>query len=410
VLASGEWTQWRGPNRDGTVTDPAGWPDDLDHLERLWRVELGKGYPGPIVTADRVFVAETMGGDTEVVRALERSSGRQIWEASWLGDGKVPFFAKSNGDWIRSTPAWDGESLYVGGMNEVLVRLDGATGEVVWQVDFPARFGTDIPDFGFASSPLIDGDFVYVQAANSMIKLHRMTGDTVWRSLAASNGMKSSGAFSSPVLNEIHGARQLVVQTREAIHGLNAETGDVIWQHEVPAFRGMNILTPTVYGDGVFTSTYRNGSYFYALDAPTDSGSAALQVEEAWTSTGAGYMSSPVVVDGHVYLHLGNERMTCIDLETGERRWTSEPIAKYASLAVREEKILLLTNDGELLLVRANPERFELMSRTSVSEQQTWAHLAVAGDELFVRELEGISAYRWGSPEASAAAAPGESR
>jgi len=386
------WPQWRGPLRDGSQPGDS-WPGSLEGLEKRWRVELGKGYPGPIVAADRVFVAETMKGKTEVVRALARDSGEQLWEVSWPGEGSVPFFARSNGDWIRATPAWDGASLYVGGMNEVLVKIDGATGKVRWTIDLPARFGTDIPDFGFASSPLVDDGAVYVQAANSIVKLDAETGETIWRALAASDGMKASGAFSSPMFAEIQGQRQLLVQTRSAIHGVDSENGQVIWSHDVPSFRGMNILTPTVFGNAVFTSSYRNGSYHYAIDR--SEGGSGLKASERWTSNAAGYMSSPVVVDGHVYLHLGNERMTCIDLSNGERKWTSEPLSKYASLAVQGDKILMLTDDGELLLVRANPERFELLDSLVVSDQSTWGHIAVAGPDVFVRELEAIQAFRW---------------
>ena len=110
----------------------------------------------------------------------------------------MPFVAKANGDWVRSTPAWDSETLYVGDMAEVVVALDGATGFELWRVDFPRRYATPVADFGFASSPLVVGDFLYVQAANSLVKLDKRTGQAVWRSLVIEEGMVSNGAFSSP--------------------------------------------------------------------------------------------------------------------------------------------------------------------------------------------------------------------
>ena len=203
------WSQWRGPSRDGSVGG-VDWPDNLDGLDRVWRVELGKGYPGPIVFGDKVFVVGTVDDDTEVVLALDRATGRELWRASWPGSGSVPFFAKQRGEWIRSTPAHDGEALYVGGMEEVLVKLNADTGEEIWRVDFPARFATKTPAFGFASSPVIEGDAVYVQAANSLVKLDRASGETIWRALESSGGMMSSGAFSSPILATIAGRSQLV--------------------------------------------------------------------------------------------------------------------------------------------------------------------------------------------------------
>ncbi len=148
-----------------------------------WRVPLGKGYTGPLITNDRVFVVETVDDETAGVRALARSTGAELWRANWPGEGSVPFFANSNGDWVRSTPACDGEALYVGDMSEVVVVLDGASGTELWRVNFPARYDTPVPNFGFASSPLVIGNFLYVQAANSFIKLDMRTGRTIWRSL-----------------------------------------------------------------------------------------------------------------------------------------------------------------------------------------------------------------------------------
>jgi len=387
------WTQWRGPERTGHSAGPA-WPGDLSGLEEVWRVELGRGYPGPIVGQDRVFVAETQDDELEVVRALDRATGRELWRAAWPGEGSVPFYARANGDWIRSTPAFDGETLYVGGMEEVLVALDAQTGEIRWRIDFPERFGTGQPDFGFSSSPLIDGEHLYVQAANSIVKLDKTTGETVWRCLdagAEDADAFTSGAFSSPVLATIAGREQLLVQTRLELVGLDPEDCQVLWRQPVPHFRGMNILTPLAWGDSVLTSSYRNGTYLYSLEKEGN----GFQVAESWNYKSPGYMSSPVVVGDHAYLHLQNQRLTCLDLATGESRWTSTPFGKYWSIAVRGDKILALDERGELHLIRANPERFELLDTRKIASAPTWGHVAVTGDEVFVRELEAIAAYRF---------------
>jgi outer membrane protein assembly factor BamB len=396
------WPQWRGPERTGIA--PGAFPDSLDALQPLWRVELDKGYPGPIVAADRVFVAETANTDTEIVRALDRKTGRELWRASWKGKISVPFFAKRNGDWIRSTPAWDGETLYVGGMEEVLVALDGASGAEKWRVDFPARFGTPKPEFGFASSPLVAGGAVYAQAANSIVKLDQKTGATLWRALEHSSNIMESGAFSSPVLATLLGRTQLLVQTRTKLHGLDPETGKVLWAQEVPNFRGMNILTPVVYGDdAIFTSTHQNDSYLYRIAREGDSYSVSL----VWKNKAKGYMSTPVVLGDYAYLHLGNQRFTCLDLRTGETKWTTEPFGKYWSMVRRGDRILALDEEGKLLLIRANPERFELLGAREIAASPTWGHLAVAGDEIFVRELNGIAVYRLRSPSRPAAESAG---
>ncbi|MBE7542201.1 MAG: PQQ-like beta-propeller repeat protein [Bryobacteraceae bacterium] len=387
--AENTWPQWRGPLRTGEVPGAAEWPASLAQLDRLWRVELDKGFPGPIVAEDRVFVAETANTDTELVRALDRKSGRELWRASWKGKISVPFYAKRSGDWIRATPAWDGEALYVAGMEEVLVALDGKTGKERWRVDFPQRFGTPKPEFGFASSPLVHGEFIFVQAANALVKLRKKTGETVWRTLENRENIFESGAFSSPFLARTNGRDVLLVQSRTTLHGVDPESGKEIWSQPVPNFRGMNILTPVAYRDGIFTSSYRNESYFYRV-RPDQS------VEEVWRNKTKGYMSTPVVIGDFVYLHLQSQRFTCLDLRTGETRWTSpQPFGQYWSFAVRGDKILALDERGQLLLVRANPDQFELLDSREVTESSAWAHLAVAGEEIFIRDLSGITAYRW---------------
>ena len=119
LAESANWPQWRGPERDGHVESKP-WPTTLqgDALQQLWRVEMGPGYSGPVVVGDRVFVTETVGKKMEVVRALDRKTGKELWRHEWEGAMSVPFFAKSNGDWIRATPAYSDGRLFVAGMRD----------------------------------------------------------------------------------------------------------------------------------------------------------------------------------------------------------------------------------------------------------------------------------------------------
>jgi outer membrane protein assembly factor BamB len=397
-----DWSQWRGPNRDGQVTGAA-WPDRLtdNYLEQTWRMPLAPSYSGPVVSAEAVFVTETKDKSTEIVRALSRATGKELWKAEWPGAISVPFFAKRSGDWIRATPAFDGKSLYVAGMRDVLVSLDAKTGKEQWRVDFTKAFSTTPPEFGLVCSPLLDGNALYIQAGNAAVKLDKRTGKVLWRTLSNENGsIMNNGAFSSPVMATVAGQKQLIVQTREQLAGLDPDTGRQLWIQNVPSFRGMNILTPVVFGDSIFTSSYQNKSWLYRISK----GAAGLTVNQAWENNAQGYMSTPVVIDGHAYLHLGNQRFTCINLQTGERTWTSKPFGKYASLVAQRDRILALDERGVLLLIKANPKEFELLSEKQVSEEETWAHLAIAGEELFIRELNAVVAWRWRTPKGQLAA------
>jgi len=390
------WPQWRGPSREGLIAG-ASWPQSLDerHLTRQWRVEIAEGYSGPIVSADRVFTVETKSRRQEIVRAFERDSGKEVWSSDWAGSTKVPFFAVRNGAWVRSTPAFDGKRLYVAGMRDVLVCLDARTGKEIWRVDFVKQFGTPLPSFGFVASPLVMGDHVYVQAAASFVKLDKKTGKVVWRTLKDAGGLWGS-AFSSPYPAKVAGKMQLLVQTRTLLAGVDDKDGTVLWSRPIKAFRGMNILTPITSGDRVFTSSYGGGSVAVDVKQEPDGKQTA---EVAWQNGIQAYMCTPIVLSGHAYLLLRNQRLTCIDLSTGKETWPErQRFGQYMSLASDGKLILGLDQKGELVLFKANPKKFELVSRRKVASQETWAHVAVAGDQVFIRELKAISCWRWTTP------------
>lgn len=394
------WPQWRGPLRDGQINGPA-WPDKLDtnHLREVWRVELGPSYSGPIVGADRVFTTESKDKKFEVVTAFDRSTGKPLWRTQWEGAMSVPFFAKSNGDWIRATPTLEGDRLYVAGMRDVLVCLDARNGQEIWRKDFVKELRTPMPDFGFVSSPLLDGDAVYVQAAAGVVRLDKHTGEVVWRTLADKGGMWGS-AFSSPIITTLAGRRQLLVQTREHLAGVNLADGQVLWSQPVNAFRGMNILTPVVHDDLLFTSTYGGKTIGYHVALADD----GFKVTQKWTHKAQGYMSTPVVINGVAYEHLKSQRLMAIEVKSGRELWTAdERFGKYLSLIARGDRILALDQRGWLYLLRANPDRFELLDKRRLGDAESWAHLAVAGHDVFVRELNALAAYRWTAPEEDAA-------
>jgi outer membrane protein assembly factor BamB len=156
----------------------------------------------------------------------------------------------------------------------------------------------------------------------------------------------------------------------------------------------MNILTPVAVGsDGLFTSTY--GGNTRLIRIASEGGKFATN--DAWTMRYEGNMSTPVVVDGHAYLLGRDKRLLCVDLKTGKEAWaTDERFGDYWSLVANRDKILALDNRGMLYLLKANTKGFELLDKRKVADAETWAHLAVCGDEVYVRDLSALSLWRWG--------------
>ncbi len=391
AVASG-WKQWRGPTRDGFV-EGAAWPESLsaDQLEQVWQVsDLGPSYSGPLLSDELVFITETRDEATEHVVAYDRVSGKKRWEASWDGAMTVPFFAASNGSWIRATPCLDEGRLYVAGMRDLLVCLDAATGKELWKVDFMQAFESPLPAFGFVSSPLVIGEHVYVQAGSGFVKLNKTTGEIAWRTLDDAGGMNGS-AFSSPFVATLNGVEQILVQGREALAGVDPADGTVLWKTPVEAFRGMNIVTPTVIDGRVFTTSYGGGSFLFSVA----SGETEKPVDLVWRNKVQGYMSTPIIIDGHAYVHLRNQRFACINLTTGEEAWITKPFGKYWSMVAQGDRILALDETGDLRLIQATPEAFTLLGEAKVTDLESWAHLAIDGDQIAIRDLDRITLWRW---------------
>lgn len=390
------WPQWRGPERNGSVSSGS-WPESLQgsHLTQRWRIELPPSYSGPVVSSDKVFVTYTRDKEFEGVRALDRNSGKEVWKAEWKGAMTVAGLGTSMGSWIRATPAHDGDRLFVAGMPDVLVCLDPKSGTEHWRADFHARYGTPLPELGFVCSPLVVKDGVCVQTADSFVKVDKKTGKSLWRCLVRKGKgtqKMGQGSYSSPGFAVIQGRPQLLVADIDAIAGVDPSQGKVLWRRVLDSYDQGCILAPIVYGGGIFTSTRASRTGHYPLTYRNKQ----FTIAEGWKNKLTIYMSSPIVVGDFAYAHLKNGRFACIDLRTGKIQWISNrPFGKYCSMVWRKNRILALTNDGQLLLVHADPDRFVLADSRKISTAETWGHLAIVGQHIYIREQNAIAAYRW---------------
>lgn len=388
-----DWLQWRGPSRDGLIHAQA-WPDALkERLNLKWEKKLSPSYSGPLIHEDQVLTTETVDKQYEKVTAFALNDGSERWTAQWEGSMAVPFFAAANGDWIRSTPACDGKRLIVAGMRDVIACLDAKTGSEIWRNDLPKQEGTPLQSFGCVCSPLIDGDAVYMQSGGGLVKLNATNGEVIWRTLDNGGGMMNGGAFSSPIISTIGGKRQLVVATRDSLVGVELEDGKQLWTEPIESFRGMNILTPVMVGEQVFSSAHSGRSRLFEIGVGEGGG---FGVKQVWENKAQAYMSTPILVDGHLYMHLKNERFVCIDLKSGEERWTSKTFGKYWSMVGNADQrtILALDSDGTLRLIAADPTELKIIDELKVADD-SWAHLAVRGQTVVVRALDAIRVYDW---------------
>lgn len=379
------WNQWRGPDRDGVW--PGSLPKSLSALELMWEARLQPSYSGPVTDGKLVYTTETVDKSFERMTAYDLKTGDLKWTAEWDGAITVPPYAMANGSWIKSTPALAENSLVVLGMRDEMICLEPATGGIRWQADLAARFDARRPPFGGVCSPLIDDGAIYVMAGGATLKLSLADGSTIWRALDDEG--EDDDALSSPVIRAIAGRRQLVVQTRTRLCGVDLKDGSLLWSQRIAAYRNVNVLTPTVFGDRVFTAALRGRSQCFEISC-RDGG---WSCKEDWSQKTQAYMSSPVTDGETIFMHSSSERLTALDAATGEILWTGRPMGKYQSFIRNDEVILALSCEGELLSLAPHRDKLTIVDRRNVADD-SWGYLGVFDGGLLVRDLNALKVYR----------------
>jgi glucose dehydrogenase len=218
------------------------------------------------------------------------------------------------------------------------------------------------------------------------------TGKVDWRTLTDDPKLEG-GATASVMVSQVAGRKTVVALNRKTLTLLDPESGKILWKQTVPAYRSTTTATPVLLGDaGMFVTMVGGRSMRFDAAADGDKVSA----KRTWDASPVSYMSTPVLVGDHLYAHLYTQRIACLEAKTGRVKWTSDQgFGEYWSMATRGERILALDQKGELYLLKADPKKFELLDQRKVGEAETWAHVAVCGDEVYVRDMKGITAYRW---------------
>src|SRR5688572_4715139 len=306
-----DWPQWRGPNRDG-VSKETGllkqWPEGGPKL--LWQVnDLGDGYSTPAVVGDRIYVVGNEGMDNEFVQARAVSDGKPVWSAKL---GKVgPNDQGMNYPGGRSTPAMDGDALYVLGSDGDMVCV-GLDGKIRWQKNLRTEFGGKPGKWAYSESPLVDGDAVICTpggAEATLVALNRKDGAVIWKSAAGGD----EAAYASPMIAEIGGNKQYVQFLQKGLVGVDAKTGKLLWRWDKPAQNSpANVPTPIIHGDLIFAGSGRGGGGVVRIKPQNDS----FQIEELFFSkkVPAG-IGGGIRVGDHLYGSPG-QPLFCLDFKT----------------------------------------------------------------------------------------------
>ncbi|HEX6183207.1 MAG TPA: PQQ-binding-like beta-propeller repeat protein, partial [Pyrinomonadaceae bacterium] len=332
------------------------------------------------VRGERFYTQEQRGAH-EVVACYNAATGEPVW----IHRDEARFYESNAGAGPRATPTLSGGRVYTLGATGILNALKADDGSVVWTRNAAADTKTKVPSWGFSGSPLLVGDVVIIAAGGTLAAYDSATGEPRWV------GETVGCCYSSPHRATLGGVAQVVLMNGPGAFGVALADGKVLWQYQLPT--GGRIVQPALTADGDLLLAQGEGGDLYRVAVAQREG--GWTVEERWTSNELKpYFSDFVVHEGHAY-GFDNGKIACIDLKDGAGRWDGGSYGAGQLVLLPEQDVLLLvTEQGELALVSATPERFTELARVPAIKGKTWNHPVLVRDTLLVRNGEEMAAFR----------------
>jgi outer membrane protein assembly factor BamB len=382
ATTSAYWTGFRGAARDGNYGQQPIRTDWSSGLTPLWKQPIGEGHGSFVIAQGRAFTLEQRGA-RELAAAYDLATGRELWTNAW----NARFRHSGSGDGPRSTPAWHEGRVYVLGGTGEFRALDAATGRTVWHTNVVADAGAGVTDFGVSASPLVVDNTVVVMAGGangqSILAYDRASGKRVWGAL------DDPASYASPMLVTLGGVRQILAVTGRRLVGLSPENGKLLWEFEWSF--PQQASQPLVAGpDRVFVPG--TGGMDGTMLQVIAGGDGQFTARELWrTNRMNTNFSSAVLHDGFIY-GLDGAILSCVDASTGESKWKG---GRYGAgqLILASGHLIVLTEEGELALVRADPKAHQEIRRVPAVEGKTWNHPAISDGILLIRNTEEMAAF-----------------
>jgi hypothetical protein len=378
-----EWPGFRGRDRDGIIHGvriETNWVKSPP--VELWCRAIGPGWSSFAVSGD-LFYTQEQRGDDEVVDSYKMSTGEPIWRHR----DAVRFWESNAGAGPRATPTLSNGRVYTFGATGILNALDASNGALLWSRNVASDADKKVPGWGFASSPLVVEDLVVVAASGKLVGYDIATGKPRWF------GPAHGGSYSSPQLATISGVTQILMLSGAGVTSVEPASGTLLWEHAWP---GVTIVQPALLDGGdilISTGGGTGGLGVRRLGIVHQPG--GWTVEQRWTSAGLKpYFNDLVVHKDHAYGFDGS-MLACIGLEDGKRKWKDGRYGNGQLVLLREQDVLLVVSEeGELVLIAAVPDEFRELARFPGIKGKTWNHPVLVGDVLLVRNAQEMAAFR----------------
>jgi len=376
VIRADDWPRFRGPHLNG-ISHETGWNWNwpTNGPKRLWKASVGQGFSNVAVANGRLF---TMGseGDTATVYCLDASSGREIWKHSYPEPLNAHFYEGG----VSTTPTIDGETVYVLGRQGDLFSFQTESGKINWQKNVAQEIGAKVPEWGFAGAPLVEGRSLILNVGSAGMAVNKQNGKMIW---ASTNG---PAGYASPVPFNASQQRPVLIFSHHELVAVEPRTGKELWRFPFQTEYDINAMDPMIYGGRIFLASHSQpGLMLKVLDG---------RPEVAWRSEDTlVHINSGVLFQDYLYVFSGSAGkpgdLRCLDLRNGEVKWKQNGLGVGSLSASVNNKLIVLSAKGELLVAEASPEGFTPLARAQILGGKCWTAPVLANGKIFARNAKG---------------------
>lgn len=389
-LASAQWSQWGGPNRDFTIPDASlkkTWPKEGP--KTLWSKPIGDGY-STISVAQNMLLTMHRQGENEIVVALDADTGETKWQHTY----PAPLFSELDrgfGVGPRSSPLIVGDLVFTVGITAKLYCLNLNTGAVVWSHDLTKEYNANKLMWGYSASPLAFEDTIILPVGGKgygVMAFRQKTGEVAWSSL----DVKCS--YASPLLINVDKQQQVVIPMTDEIVAVDPANGKLLWYHPHKTSYNVNASLPLwCPGNILFiSSAYNTGSRALKLSQAD----GKTTVNELWHHSKMQiHFGSAIRIGDYIYASTGGNGpsfFAAVNVKTGKMAFRKRGLFGKAQLLLAGDKIIVLDEDGQLLLASATPEDVTIHAKASVLERIAWTVPTLVGQKLYLRDCKTIKA------------------
>ncbi|MEC7882675.1 MAG: PQQ-binding-like beta-propeller repeat protein [Verrucomicrobiota bacterium] len=386
IAQAGDWPKWRGPSSDAYVNKDDFLPNTLtDSPDILWKIDVGPGHSAVVIQDNFLAISEEQ-GDSEVLRMLDKKTGKELWKTAYGQTYPNDGF----GAGPRCTPLFDRERIYVQTCRGKLTCLRVKDGSRIWDTDYQKDFNVKwiinkaqnvgaASRRGYSGTPLVDGEYLICQVGSEdgagVVCFNKYNGEVIWKS------QNDLASYASPIMAKIAGKKQFITLTTERLIGINSIDGNMLWNEPVPTRAYRNVLTPVIRGNNIITASHSEG--MICMSGIGKNGKAIPKWKNQKLKIN---LSTPVIIGDYLYGFAEKDRFICVDIINGKLNWEERNFGSfYASTLTDGKKLLVLGSFGELILINPDPKKYEEIGRMQACGK-SWSFPAYSNGQIFIRD------------------------